>query len=223
MYSDALNAYIDSLDLTFEYKAILKQIASQDFTSGVNIESPEQLNRIIQDAAKNAETDLTPYYTKITGRTIEDLKNQMSDIRQNFGTFVESTTNDYKKQLANAKQSLRARGLTFSGTSRQQLGKEGALEFAGVEGEIPTDYRSKIQSEQQKQLQTSRDIGLKAERDLGIAGMAGIDTGTLASPFGDKKLYESTNNISTGDIALDRIKEIEKSKWDRIKSLKSNY
>jgi len=118
------------MSLSIEEKAILKQIASQDFTSGNKIPSVEELNQIIQTASQNAETDLAPYYEKTSARELEDMKNKMADIRSSVSNYVATETAGYKAKLAQAKSSLRARGLTFSGTAASQLGQEAGVNVA---------------------------------------------------------------------------------------------
>ena len=115
-----------------------------DFTSGSKIPSGAELSEIIKTASTNAETDLTPYYEKTTGRELEDFRNQMEDIRTQVSDYVAQESMGYKEKLAQTKQSLRARGMTFSGQSRGQLGKEGALQAKGIEGAIPEERRLEI-------------------------------------------------------------------------------
>lgn len=127
---DKLNSDIDAMGLSIEEKAILKQIASQDFTSGNKIPSVQELQTIIDTAAQNAETDLAPYYEKTSARELEDMKNKMADIRTSVANYTATETAGYKKTLAETKANLRARGLTFSGTAAAKLGAEAGVNVA---------------------------------------------------------------------------------------------
>jgi hypothetical protein len=235
---DKLNIDIDGMDLSIEEKAILKQIAGMDFTSGNKIPTVSELQTIIDTAAKNAETDLSPYYEKITGRTIEDLSNKMADIRNESARYTQQEALAYKDKLATTKQSLRARGLTFSGSARGTLGAEGAIENAGIEGAIPTERRYNWEDQRAGWQEKARDLGIEAERQLGSATLNEKQDmlGNIINPYKQGITYNASNvsplynvnqkgtsgYVATGDIALDRLKEIEKSKWDRVSKYRSN-
>lgn len=218
---DDLNSQINAMDLTIEQKAILKEIAAGDYTSGAHIPTQQELSQIIQDAATNAEVDLSPYYEKLTGRTIEDLKTDMANIRGEAERFEKAEVLDYKQKLAQTKQSLRTRGLTFSGISRRQLGAEGALEARGVEGELPTARKLGYEEQIADYQQRAGVFGTKAERELGSEAITGLSTSTFGTPYGTRQLYKPRGTTTVGDIQLERLAEIEKSKWDRVSAYKS--
>lgn len=220
---DKLNADIDAMSgLSYEQKIVLKQIAQGNYTSGAKIPSIEELSRIIQDAATNAEADLSPYYTKMTGRELEDLKNSMSSIRDEAARYGQREAVSYSQKLESTKQSLRQRGLTFSGISRQKLGNESVIGGDGIKGDLQTeremDYKDKVagwKSDAQK-------IGLASERLLGSSTINSLDLGSITTPFETSKLYNTAGTTSTGDLELDKIKAIEKSKWERINASRLN-
>ena len=220
---DKLNSDIDAMGLSFEEKAILKQIASEDFTSGNKIPSTVELQNIIDVAARNAAADLTPYYQKIGMRELEDMKNKMEDIRTQVSNYVASETSSYRQKVAETKQNLRSRGLTFSGYSRGQLGSEGAIESGGIEGAIPEERRLGYAEEMQKVGSAAREIGIAAERNLGSAGLRKV---SVQTPYGTTNIYNpkklgQEGYIQTGDFGLDRLKAIEQSKWDRVSKYRS--
>jgi hypothetical protein len=195
-----------------------------DFMGG-KIPNKQELEKIIETATLNTETDLAPYYEKVTGRELEDLKNQMQDIRTSVSNYVASESASYKNKLAETKQNLRTRGLTFSGMNRQQLGAEGALKSEGVEGIIPEERRLDYTGKMSEISSQARDLGLAAERKLGSSAMPGL--GSVTTPYGTSQLYNpkalgQEGYIKTGDIELDKIKEKEKGIWDRISKYRSN-
>lgn len=212
-----LYGYIDTLDFSPEQKVIMKQIAQGSYTSGQKVLTNNEIAQMIQDAAKNAETDLTPYYNKISSRELEDIKTNLGNIREDAARYATQEANSYAKTLANTKQSLRSRGLTFSGITTKTLGNEGAIKnTAGIEGAIPTqrrlDYTDTMAGWQQK----TKDLGTEAERNLGSEAMKGVDWGRLASPYGEQNVYNPSGNVGIGEIDLAKKKAIEESKWSRI-------
>lgn len=226
---DELNIDIDAWEgLSFEQKAILKEIAAGEYTSGQRIPSTQELTTIIEDAAKMAEQDISPYYEKVSGRELEDVRTSMADIRNEASRYSQQEELGYKDALAKTKQTLRARGLTFSGKSRGVLGSEGALDAAGVEGALPTERRYNWEDARADWQERSRDIGTAAERQLGSANIEGVEG--LADPYGGGTTYDKTRTsalykpsqqgeegyVATGDLELQRLKELEKAKWDKV-------
>jgi len=231
-----LSQDIDAIEgLSLEQKAILKEIAGMDFTSGQKIHSVEELRTIIDDAAKMAEANLSPYFEKVSGRTLEDLKNKMADIRTGAARFAQQESLDYKQRLAQTKQSLRTRGLTFSGESTRLMGTEGFKE-SPREGEIQEERRKDWEDVRAGWQESARDIGTEAERYLGSARLGKY--GTLPSPYqtaeglgttyrasGTSPLYSPKQMGSTGyiergksDLGLEKKKAIEQQKWQNIKA-----
>lgn len=212
---DKLNKDIDSGNYSDAEKAILKQIAGMDFTSGNHVPTADELAKIVNTATTNATESLNPYYTEQTRRELEDLKNKMEDIRTSTANYVASETAGYKKTLADTKASLRSRGLTFSGSATAQLGNEaGTTNPNNIEGAIPEGRRLDYATKLQTQAELARTAGITGERSLGSAAVGSLD---VATPYGNTNLYNpkalgQEGNIPTGDIALDRLKAIEERK-----------
>jgi hypothetical protein len=185
---DRLNKYIDGLSLTQTEKDFLKAtfVNKDTYTSGKTVPTNEQIAQWISDAATNAQTDINPYYQKITAQELEDYKNQMADIRNASQRYAQAEASAYKQKLAETKQSLRARGLTFSGVSRATLGKEGVLDAAGIEGSVPQARRYGWEDKLAGWQEQARDIGTAAERKLGST--------TLSNEEGLYSPYDLANN-----------------------------
>lgn len=217
MYRD-----IDAMsNFNMEQKAILKNIAYGDYKSGQDIYDTATITKIIEDAARNAETDLTPYYNKITSREIEDIKSNLSQIRDEAARYREQESMTYSQKLADTKKSLRSRGLTFSGSSLKTLGSESALQNTpGIEGIVPQErrlgYEEKIADWQTR----AGKLGTEAERNLGSSTIQGMDIGKLATPYGDKDIYTARGNVGIGEFDLAKKAAIEKDKWSRVSNFK---
>lgn len=213
-----IDEMIKNGELNESQAAVLHEIYAGEYTSGQRIPSIEELKNIISDAATNAETDLSPYYERITGRELADLKQDMANIRGEAERYTAREAVDYSQKLAQTKQNLRTRGMTFSGISRQKLGAEGALEARGVQGELPTTRQAGWEEQEAGYLQRSRELGLESERALGTEAIKKIDFGKITTPYRTTPLY--TRPIDSphepGDIRLEKKRELEKSKWDRV-------
>ena len=109
---------------------ILQQLASETFSSGDKPFDPTEIDAMINRAEESARTSLKDYYTEKTDREVEDLRNKMSDIRQQSARYIEGEQKSYAEKLQDSKASLRARGLTFSGVGTRQLGQQSAVEKA---------------------------------------------------------------------------------------------
>ena len=218
-YNNLMQDIENDSNLSVAEKAVLKEIVQGDYVSGQKIPQGDELNRIIQDASIAAEADISPYYAELTRRELEDLKNSMANIRAQSQQYIKQEKMQYADLLAKTKQSLRARGLTFSGAGRRLLGNEGIIKSNGVEGVIPTNrqlaYESKL-SEWQNQ---ARNIGVKAERQLGSDAFKRVGVEQITTPYGTSALYTPTGGI-TGDLNLARKKAIEQSKWQRVAKYK---
>lgn len=211
---DRLNSDIDNGPWSAAEKAILKQIAGMDFTSGSHVPTASELAKIVDTATTNATESLNPYYTEQTRRELEDLKNGMEDIRNQTNNYVATETAGYKAKLAETKASLRASGRTFSGIARATLGSQGAIDALGVEGTVPEARRLGYNTTVQTQTEAARKIGLAGERLLGSSAVGTLD---VTTPYGTSNLYNpkalgNTGYIETGDLALDRLKAIEERK-----------
>lgn len=220
----ALHDWIDSQSYSAGEKSILHQIANDDsYTSGQKIPTGAELDKIISDAARNAETDTNPYFTKMTGRELEDTKTQLSQIRQGFERYQAREEQDYKTKLEETKKSLRARGLTFSGTSRATLGSEGSLDAQNVEGTLPNERRLNYDENVALYQSKAGQLGTAAERQLGSGGISSLNFGSYSTPYGGVSLFNKQGNVTTGDLELQRIKAVEQSKWNRIKEQSPFY
>lgn len=154
---------------------------SDIYTSGKTVPTPDQIAGFIRNAADQSSADINPYYEKITAQELEDYKNKMSDIRSSVSRFAQTEAADYKKTLAETKQNLRARGLTFSGINRAALGKESAINAAGIEGTLPQNRRYAWEDKLAGVQEQARDIGISAERELGSTAI-GNELG-IVSPY----------------------------------------
>lgn len=213
----ALFGDIDKMDLAGEQKAILKNIAVGNYVSGQKIPSAAEISKIIEDAATNAAANLNPYFDKVNQQELEDVKRNLATIRDASARYAQREEQSYNKKLAETKQSLRARGLTFSGSSLKTLGSESALKnTTGIEGELPTERRLNYEEQTANWRDKAAEIGINAERNLGSAQMTGIDWGNLTTPYGNQRVYDPTGNVSIGENELQRKKSIEKAKWDNV-------
>lgn len=138
--------------------------------------SEDDYKKLETKALWKARGDLKDYYRDVENRDMEDLKNSYADIRNEANRYQQQEAKSYKETLAKTKQSLRARGLTFSGRDRAVLGKEGASKVdngqAGIaqreiEGELPQARRYNWEDARAGWQQKGRDIGTAAERKYG--------------------------------------------------------
>jgi hypothetical protein len=222
----ALDKFLEEWDGTIEEKAILKEIFDvEEYTSGQTVLSDDKLDEIIERATTNAEADLKPYYERITGRTIEDLKRNMEDIRQDTSQSLARESVDYKKKLTQTKDSLRQRGLTFSGIGRKQLGAEGFIEAKGVEGEIPTERKLDVAARLTPFEREAREAAIKGERALGSEKYKSLSLDPrITTPYatGRKLIQKPVTGIISdeGDIPRDRTAEQEQLRWEKVRRAK---
>jgi hypothetical protein len=179
--TDFINAEYGSMTQTERDFLIATFVNNDKYTSGATVPTNDQIATWISDSATLAQADINPYYQKITSEELQDYKNKMADIRNESGRYVQQEAASYKAKLAETKQNLRARGLTFSGINRGTLGKESAIDNAGLEGSMPTARRMAWEDKSAGWQEQARDIGLAAERELGSASL-GNETG-LVSPY----------------------------------------
>ena len=176
--------------ITADQAAVIKTtLDNNDFTSGNKIPTDAEMQQMLADATTIATNSLNPYYERTTQRELSDLKTSLGDIRNESQRYGQQEAATYADTLAKAKQSLRARGMTFSGSSTAQLGNEGALvNEAGIEGSVPQarryDWEDKLAGWQQK----ARDLGMATERDLGSAGISSnadyLNASGVLDPYG---------------------------------------
>jgi hypothetical protein len=240
-----MNNYLDNEvrngNLTEDLAKFIK-----DYVGGINtdeVTTPEEYEILAADAELLAKKDLDPYYKQLKAQSIEDLKTQYADIRNESARYQQQEEKSYKETLASTKASLRARGLTFSGSSRGTLGSESALsqiakpgEDGYVEGTLPQARRYNWEDRLAGWQETARDLGTSAERLLGSAGVSSADIGTnsLVNPYKSSITYNAGENIPlylakkdttqegyvpTGTLALERKEAIEKLKQEKLSKL----
>ncbi len=193
-----LYAEIDKMGFDGQTTTILKWLADHDkFYSENSDPSPEEVSKLFSDSMREAETDLTPYFDKVQSQDLDDLKTRMSDLRRGADRYKQQEALSYADTLAKTKESLGARGMTFSGISRKTLGNEGALDNKGVEGTIPTRRRYNWEDYSDKLQQSARDMGTAAERQYGSRAVGDVqgEFGNFARPYGDGTTY-NTNRTS---------------------------
>jgi len=184
--TNELHSFIDASSHTDAEKTLLKFIADNDqYTSGNAIKSDAEWAKILEDVAKQAELDIGAYYDKVKYEDLEDLKTQMADIRSAAARYNQAEQLNYKQRLRSAKESLAARGKSFSGTARTQIGDESVIGGAGIEGEMPMERRYGYEENLDKIQRASRDAGLAAERKYGSSALGAVQNefGSYASPY----------------------------------------
>ena len=209
---DPNQAIYDDIDkmssISPEQKLVLKQIAKGSYTSNSKVLTPQDLESIIKDATTNAETDINPYFEKTTSQDLEDLKNGLADIRNEAARYAQQDAKTYKEKLDTERAKMRANGLTFSGVNRKVLGKEGANDWAGVEGEVPQERRYNWEDKGALWNQKDRNLGLAAERAYGSKAIESITSeGKILMPYDYKNGGIDYTAGRTGDQFL--VKQID--------------
>ena len=207
---------------------LMDNFGKSDTFIGKTAPTDSEIAQQISDATTSAETDMNKRYTRVSSEELADFKKQMSDIRAKSETFKANEENTYQKTLANTKQTLRAKGLTFSGTSLKNIGSESALRNStGMEGSVQTarrlDYEGALQGFQQQ----ASGLATEAERRLGTAPVAGAlgEVGSLAAPTDLSRLatpvattaggYGGTGSMAS-TIDQERAAAIESSAQQRL-------
>jgi hypothetical protein len=211
-----------------EFNFLTDTFAKKDTFIGKTAPTDAEIAQMVSDEATNAASDLNPYYQRISGEELADFKKQMSDIRAKSETFKANEENTYQKTLANTKQTLRAKGLTFSGTSLKNIGSESALRNpTGIEGSLQTGRRLDYEDALQGYQQDASKLATEAERRLGTAPVAGAlsEVGGLAVPTDLSRLaapiattsggYGGTGSMAS-TIDQERAKAIEESTQQRM-------
>jgi hypothetical protein len=242
--SDGSETSNDAPDWLNEFQRALwdRVMNSEEVTSGQKILTKEEIDKLTADMEVLATADLDPYYEKIKGETVQDLRHQYEDLRNQSLRYQQKEEKSYKEKLAETKQSLRARGLTFSGANRKTLGDESALEQEGamgtdkyVEGELPQSRRYNWEDMTAQWQQSARNMGVEAERYLGSAGLAdtGLSNIQFRNPYdlsagnlayqGDRqqtiyqpKQSDQDNYVRIGDWELERKRAIEEEAQRRV-------
>ena len=209
-----IDAMLANGEINEAQAAILHEIFAGDYTSGQVVPSIEEIENIIQQAGINAAEELGDYYTTMTAQEIEDLQNQFADIRLESERYAEREAEDYAQKLASTKQSLRQRGMTFSGVSRKQLGAEGALEAKGIKGQVPGTRRMNWEEKEAGFSQKMRETGLAGERLLGSQAIKD-EYGQITTPYGNVDLYQERGGI-TGSMPLGHEARTRTLKWQKV-------
>jgi len=198
-------------------------IQNGEYTSGQKVYSPEELDKAFTEELTKAHTELDPYYSQKKTQDIQDLTTGMADISNESARYQQQEAASYADTLNKTKQSLRARGLTFSGSSRGTLGKEGALQAEGVEGTLPQERRYNWEDKRAGFQEKARDLGTAAERLYGSDTIGAVQDkfGGIADPYANGLDYvagrtspdylvkkkDQPNYIKTGTIESDKAKE----------------
>lgn len=211
-------------------------LGGEDFKNNT-APSKEDLEKMIADAEKLATADIDPYYQRIKGEDIENLRNSFADLRNRTLRYQQQEEKTYKEVLEETKQSLRTRGLTFSGIGKKTLGDEGALQNPeNIEGSLPQQRRYNIEDANAAFQETAREIGLSAERRLG-SGFLSENLGRLGAndipdPYNGGIKYDPRQTtpiylprksdqegyVGIGALDLERKRAIEQEKNARIAS-----
>lgn len=242
--SDGSETSNDAPDWLNEFQRALweRVMSSEEVTSGQKILTKEEIDKLTADMEVLATADLDPYYEKIKGETVQDLRHQYEDLRNQSLRYQQKEEKSYKEKLAETKQSLRARGLTFSGANRKTLGDESALKQEGamgtdkyVEGELPQSRRYNWEDMTAQWQQSARNMGVEAERYLGSAGLAdtGLSNIQFRNPYDlsagnlayqanrqqtiyQPKQSDQDNYVRIGDWELERKRAIEQDAQRRV-------
>jgi len=188
--TDALNVLYSEIDSNPDYsdaeKSVLKYAISQDYWSWEKIWSKEELWRVLDDAVKNVETDISPYYEKVKYRDLEDLKTAMQDLRSESSRYVQQEAKSYKDLLEKTKKSIRERWWMLSWESRAELWKEWALWWKWVEWNLPTQRRYDWEDKSTEMVNKARDLWTAAERMYWSAVVSDVqkDFWWIADPYG---------------------------------------
>lgn len=228
-YQEAL-AYINGLDMGEEMKVILRAMIRNQMTSGTEFYKPEDIDSILSDIKVEVEKDFGDYYQRIEREDIEDFKNRIEDLRGQALRYQEQSGEQYNRQVDQKRKNLRARGLTFSGAQRIYLGKEGAIDSAGREGQIPQDRRFAYENVQAGLESQLRDTGLGLERRIGSERMGALtgDLGSIPDPYGQgrdyqaslqRPIYTPTGGVDYGQYDRDKTRDIAKEKQRRLSQL----
>ena len=93
---------------------------------------------------------------------------------------------------------------------------------------MPTDRRLGYEAQNTSWQEEARKQAQPAERLLGSSIIQGMNynisnpyaTGIGYNPVGTSRMYNPLGNVSQSDIESERIREIEKSKWNRVSNNK---
>lgn len=219
----ALHDQIDGTDYSPEQKALLHKIVDDDSVKGNAVRSIDDVAKIVSDAAIKAEADVAPYYDKMTEREINDLKTNMEQIRSEAARYAQTEAVDYAKQLQDTKQSLRARGMTFGGFGRAQLGSDGIIDSAGVAGVIPEARKATWEEKTADFQDRASKVQTTSNRILGNKFPTDV-SGTFSTPYGNRPLtvnQTTPTDIGIGDLNAARLKDKALAQTNIIKGYTS--
>lgn len=216
-----IDAMIASGEITAAQGAVLHEIYSGEYSN--KVPSVDEIKKIIEDATAAAEASLSPHYEQMEYKDIQDLKKQLSDIREQSSEYAAQEQMDYKQQLEQTKKSLRQRGLTFSGAGRKQLGAEGALQAKGVEGTLASGRRLTWEKRIGGQQRDTSGLLKDFERKWGTGGFQDSNFGSVWSPWGQQSLTPgSRERQQTGSMWQAKEAAIEQDMLRRLRNY-SNY
>ena len=244
---DRLNKMIDNyvgLDgqpLNEADKLFIKSVFvdSDTYTQGHRMPTNAELSQIIADATTNAHADIDPYYQRITPEELADYKQNLANIRAKAQNFQANEENTYQQKLADTKQQLRARGLTFSGTAIKNVGRESAIGApSNYEGSLQAARRLDYEGSNMALGQQAQALTTAAEQRLGsvpvqgvLAGTGGLTTptagnynvGALTNPFATTVgTYSGTGSMAP-TIAQEQAAAIRESRNQRLQTYKLTF
>jgi len=111
----------DGTPMDESHKQILRYMVNEVYASSNKVYQERDIHELLLHATTNAEESINPYYKTQTSREVEDYKNKLADIRNQASRYTQQEQKSYADKLKSTKDSLRSRGLTFSGTSRYTL------------------------------------------------------------------------------------------------------
>jgi hypothetical protein len=224
--------------ITAEDAAAIGQIFDEaDTKTGTSMTS-EEIEAKLNDIKAAVVIDQNKYYTERTNRALSDLKTSYDDIRNESLRYQQKEQKSYNELLADAKKSVRAKGMTFSGTSVKRLGAESAqANPTNIEGEIPQDRRYGWEDASAGFQQASRNAGMAAERSLGSGTLDSsknyLKPTGLPDPYGRGVTYrtgatrdiyiphqsDQTDYVKYGDLELEKLRTIEEETQARMKKI----
>ena len=231
------NKWVDEQDISDVEKEFLKNLTI-DTGKVLTDKEIEQKAKEYEEAARK---DIAPYYEDLKKRDMEDLRNQYADIRNRALRYQQQDEKSYKELLDSTRKSLRARGLTFSGISRKQLGNESALNKSNVEGEIPQQRRYNWEDARASWQERARDIGTIAERrydsDTLYKERDYLNPEGLPDPYKNSLTYKHNSyqpiylphkkdsrygyiSGNQADIEKQKERDVQNRKQDRLKTLR---
>ena len=242
----AMERYVNSLvangSITQEdAPAILEILTKADNKTGTAM-TDDEIEAKFNDVKAAVVLDQNKYYTEKTNRELSDFKTSLDDIRNEALRYTQKEQKSYNELLAETKKGLRAKGMTFSGSSVKRLGSESSqINPTNLEGEIPQKRRYDWEDTSAGFQERARDAGMAAERLLGSgtldSNMDYLKPTGLPDPYGKGTTYrtgatrdlylphqsDQTDYVKYGDLELEKLRTIEEEtnrRMSRINTLK---